>query len=104
MKIEISNHKWEIILKDEINMNSFGDDTLGIAQFPSRKIFILDSLKEEQLEQVVTHEIVHAMLDEYGCSTIENFGVEFVCNFIANNIETIMELSNKIINFTSDNR
>lgn len=104
MKIEISNHIWDVILKDEVNMNNFGDDTLGITQFPSRKIFILDSLKEEQLVQVVTHEIVHAILDECGCSTIENYGVEFVCNFIANNIETILKLSNKIINFINDNR
>ncbi len=97
MQVEIMNHKWEVVLKDEMNMNSFGEDTLGLTQFPSRKISILNTLVGEQLEQVVTHEIVHAMLDECGCSTIENYGVEFICNFISNNIRVISDLSHKVI-------
>lgn len=99
MNIDIMNHKWEVVLKDEINMNSFGDDTLGITQFPIRRISILNTLVGEQLKQVVTHEVVHAMLDEFGCSSIVNYGVEFVCDFIANNLNTINNLSEKIINF-----
>ena len=104
MDIEILGHKWKIKLKDKENMDQKFNYSLGLTSFPSREILILDTLKGAELEQVATHEVVHALLDEFGCSNIENFNDEFICDFIANNILLILKISDKITNYIDDNR
>ena len=104
MNIEILEHKWKVKLTDKETMDQKCNNSLGLTGFPSREIFLLDTLKGEELEQVVTHEVVHALLDEFSCSNMENFNDEFICDFIANNILLILKKSREIIDFIEDNR
>lgn len=97
MIIKIQNHKWKILRKNKEEMEKNGIGTLGLTIFPDREIWLFNELKDEVLKQVVTHEIVHALLDEFGNSQTEYFDSEFICNFISNNIELIKDLSNEII-------
>ena len=104
MKIEIMQHIWIVKLKNKQEMDKESVDTLGITHFPIRQIDILDTLRGETLEQVVTHEVVHALLDEFSCNNLDTYNDEFVCDFIANNILMIQKIADKIIDFINDTR
>ena len=101
MILQIMNHQWKIVRKNKIEMEDVGKDTLGTTVFPDREIWLLDSLSKKVLRQVVTHETVHALLAEFSCHNIEKFSDEFICDFIANNIEMIFDIRNKILNLLS---
>jgi len=97
MGILIIGHLWKVKLKPKEIIDKEEIGTLGLTQFPSREIWILDTLKNAELEQVVTHEVVHALLNEFSCSNLGNYNDEFVCDFIANNIIMIKDLATEII-------
>ena len=92
MLIQIMNQK----SKEDMEKNA--KDTLGITFFPDREIWLLNTLVDEQLKQVATHEVTHALLDEFSCNNIQSFNDEFICDFIANNNEMIIDIRNKILN------
>lgn len=100
--MEIMQHEWKVKLKAKKIMDKEEKGTLGCTQFPSREIWILDSLQSDELEQVVTHEIVHSLLYEFSCSNLRNYNDEFVCDFISNNMNMIRKLADKIIDFVND--
>jgi len=102
MIIEIQNHKWKIQKKNKEEIEIEGKGTLGLTIFPNREIWLFNELKDEPLKQVITHEMVHALLDEFGHSQEEYFNSEFICNFISNNIELIKSLSKEIIDYSTD--
>ena len=98
MIIQIMNHHWKIIKKSEKEMNEITPDLLGLTRFPFREILLLDSLAGESLKQVVTHEVVHVVLDEFGYGNTNEYDTEFVCDFISNNNELIVDIRNKVLN------
>ena len=104
MKMEIMLHEWKVKLKDKRVMDKEEKGTLGLTQFPSREIWILDTLQADELKQVATHETVHSLLYEFGCSDLGNYNDEFVCDFISNNMDMIKNLADKFIDFLYESR
>lgn len=99
LHLKIMGHDWVVkrVIPAIIKEAGENNNTLGLCAFPSREIYIHEELSGEQLDQVVTHEVVHAILGEFGFSTLNDYGQEFVCDFFANNYKIILELKENII-------
>lgn len=97
MKFKILGHTWNIVKKSELEMNEITNDMLGVTRFPNREIYLLESLKDESLKQVVRHEFTHALMDEFGLAGYNSFNAEFICDFMANNMDIIDSCSDWVI-------
>lgn len=96
--INILNRAWtvELFTQQELDaMNIY--DTLGLCLFPKREILLLDSMVGEEMRYIVIHELVHALLYEFGVSQMEQYNAEFVCDFIAGNYMLIHNLTQEIM-------
>ena len=63
-------------------MRSDGSFTIGMTDGNARKIYIFDGLNAEKLEQVLSHEICHAICFSYDIFLpIEQ--EEFLCEFVS---------------------
>lgn len=97
MKFKILGHTWNIVKKDKLFMDNEYKDMLGVTIFPNREIYLLESLKDESLKQVVRHEFTHALIDEFGLASYNSFDAEFICDFMANNMDIIDSCSDWVI-------
>ena len=79
MIIRIGLYDWELLFvsKEEIN----GSD--GQTRCNDFKILIRDDLNERAQRIVITHEIVHALLDTQGRVYQRKFDLEEVCELVA---------------------
>lgn len=91
MNVSIMEHNWTIKIAKAMDENC-----LGTTFFPERSIYILERLTGEVLKQVIVHEVVHALLYESACYQLGDYNDEFVCDFIASNIDRINKISNRI--------
>lgn len=79
------------VLKEVNNEN--GKEYLGL-HFPAKnEIWLLDTLKPQQMRKTLIHELTHAYLWCY-VTQIENFNEEDVCYISANSHDIINEITN----------
>ena len=100
--IKIMGNEWNISRKTNLELNDICKDTLGVSRFPDREIWLLETLKDKELEQVVRHELSHAYMQEFGLAEVNSVSPEYVCDFMANHLDTIKMTADWIIRHLGD--
>ena len=99
MEIKINNNIYKINFVESDNENLKIDDGeyhSGVTNFITKEIYIANNLKGNSLRYTLIHELTHAMIDSYGFMQIY-WNDEIVADFMANYLNNIIDLSNKII-------
>lgn len=98
MKVLINRLKWEIKEvenDDEMLKMKNGDATCGVEHYGSLTIRIAKSMPDGVKRHSLFHEVVHATIDSYGFLNKDKWTEEQVCEFVATQIENIMEIVDK---------
>ena len=97
MKLKLNNTVWTLGIMREKD----DPDTWGITHTSKLTINISDGLSLPNAKTTITHEVVHAYLFSHGFTqptheTAMLFSEEQTCDFIAMNIDNIMDASRKV--------
>ena len=92
----IKGKKWKISYRKKLEGNEL--DTQGLCVYEKRTILLLKSLTEDEILEVLYHELVHASL--YEAHLNSNSGLssdieEIICDSIADLLATTFELKGK---------
>lgn len=90
--ITLNGELWYILQVPEIPNN-----ILGVCDYPSKTIFIKDNLRPDKFQQVLIHELVHALLFSYKIE-IDIASEELLADFIATYGKEIIDISDMYIN------
>ena len=89
--IEINNIKWEVFID-----KSMSSDYLGITSDNEYTIRLNPNLSKQAFKPTVIHELGHAFLYSFGFKFKKEFTDEDLCEFVAMNIEQILNCYKKI--------
>jgi len=96
----IGNRKWSIRFMPKELMQ---EDNYGTCWTLKRAIDIQNCLDRGEAEIVLAHELTHAFLAVAGKLHVEDFSEENVCDFVAWNIDNIIQIRDEIISKRFDN-
>lgn len=87
--VTINNLEWKIITEKSdyryLGLTTEGNLEIHVARVPSI----------QNIKRTITHEVVHAYLYSYGFPR-KKFDEEDICEFIANNLDTISQISQQV--------
>ena len=95
MKININGLTYSIIEVDDRHECLIMGDRVhfGMCDYKSQIIYLMQGVTREQKLKVLIHEITHAFLCSYGMYVKRNYNVEELCEFVAYNSKTIVDLA-----------
>lgn len=94
IKVKINGRTWSIrFMKPEF----MTEDHYGTCWTLYRAIDINSTFLYEETKLLLTHELVHAYLASSGTAHQEKFDTEYICDFIAWNIDDLISVRDKIL-------
>jgi Zn-dependent peptidase ImmA (M78 family) len=65
-RIPIGGHKYKVQEISKARMNRLSKGSIGLIDFETLTIFLIEGLEGSKKEQVLAHEVMHALLEESG--------------------------------------
>lgn len=98
-KLKINGLEWRV--KFTHDREELKEDLLGLCVFTQLKIYVADDVDDAVVRTSIIHELVHAYLFSYGFTEAKDtdnlmFSEEQICDFVAMNLISILEMANKL--------
>lgn len=97
---KLNNRRWAIRF---IPQEAMREGDIGTCWSYKRTIDIDNSLKKEEARIILAHELAHAFLASGGDIHQEQYNEEKVCDFVAWNIDNIIQIRDEIISKRFEN-
>lgn len=99
IKLKINGLEWRV--KFTHDKEELKEDLLGLCVFTQLKIYIADDADNAVVRTSILHELVHAYLFSYGFTKVKDsddlmFSEEQICDFVAMNLISILDMANKL--------
>lgn len=95
IKVDIRSRKWSIRIVPRHLMPVEGAD--GFCHEHRCAIDIVDDLEPQAMKIVLTHELTHAFLTMAGCFEENAFKQEYVCDFVAWNVDELIKTRDEVL-------
>lgn len=83
--MKLNNLEWKIIEVNVLNRNLIVSEKacFGVTNYDEKTIYLDETMKDDRKEQVLRHELTHAVIHSYLIENKENYSEENVCDFVA---------------------
>lgn len=94
INVSFNGLDYEIKEVEEDSPHLLGEDDryhFGMCNNKEQVIYLMKTVSEEQKKRVLTHELTHMFLNNFGMFCKESYSVEELCEFTAYNAPKIMQ-------------